>query len=137
MEYEHSAHAVHLLVFHLVWCPKYRRPVLVGDVADRLRGLIPQIAAEHGWTILELAIQPDHVHLFLRCLPIDSPHLVVRQIKGQTSRVLRQELPALRRRLPTLWTRAYFVATARLIAQLQLQPTPEVGCDTYVTSTEN
>jgi putative transposase len=112
VEYEHSAHAVHLLIYHLVWCPKFRRPVLVGDVASRLRALIAQITVEHGWDVLELAIQPDHVHLFLRCLPTDSPHLVVRQVKGQTSRVLRQEFAGLRRRLPTLWTRAYFVSTA-------------------------
>jgi putative transposase len=112
VEYERTAHSVHLLVLHLVWCPKYRRPVLVGDVANRLRELIPQIAAEHGWTILELAVQPDHIHLFVRCLPTDSPHLIARQIKGQSSRLLRQEFASLRRRLPTLWTRAYFVASA-------------------------
>jgi putative transposase len=117
VEYEHSAHAVHLLIYHLVWCPKFRRPVLVGDVASRLRALIAQITVEHGWDVLELAIQPDHVHLFLRCLPTDSPHLVVRQVKGQTSRVLRQEFAGLRRRLPTLWTRAYFVSTQRPTAR--------------------
>jgi putative transposase len=112
VDYEHTAHSVHLLVYHLVWCPKYRRRVLVGDVAVRLRELIPHIASEHGWAVLELAVQPDHVHLFLRCLPTDSPHLVVRQIKGVTSRALRQEFASLRRRLPTLWTRAYFCGSA-------------------------
>ena len=77
-----------------------------------LRALVAEIAADHGWTVIELAVQPDHVHLFVRSRPTDSPHLIVRAFKGRTSRVLRQEFPALRRRLPTLWTRSYFCGTA-------------------------
>lgn len=121
MAYEHTGHAVHLLNYHLVWCPKYRRKVLEGAIADRLRMLVPEIAGEHDWTVLELAVQPDHVHLFVRVRPIDSPHLIVRAFKGRTSRVLRQEFPALRRRLPTLWTRSYFVGTAGNVSAATIQ----------------
>lgn len=121
MAYEHTGHAVHLLNYHLVWCPKYRRKVLEGAVADRLRMLVPEIASEHDWTVLELAVQPDHVHLFVRVRPIDSPHLIVRAFKGRTSRLLRQEFPALRRRLPTLWTRSYFVGTAGNVSAATIQ----------------
>ena len=117
MAYEHTGHAVHLLNYHLVWTPKYRRSVLDGPIAGRLRTLMSEIAAEHGWTVIELAVQPDHVHLFVRCRPTDSPHLVVRAMKGRTSRVLRQEFAVLRRRLPTLWTRSYCASTQR--------PTPD------------
>ena len=80
-----------------------------------------EIATEHGWTVLEVAVQPDHVHLFMRCRPIDSPHLVVRAMKGRTSRVLRSEFPVLRRRLPTLWTRSYFVGTAGNVLAATIQ----------------
>jgi putative transposase len=112
VEYRSTAHAVHLLTYHVVFCPKYRRPVLTGPVVPRLRALVDELAAEHGWTVVELAVQPDHVHLCLRCLPEDAPHRAVRAVKGRTSRVLRREFPALRRRLPSLWTRRYFCCTA-------------------------
>ena len=121
VKYESTGHAVHLLVYHLVWTPKYRRSVLVGDVAVRLRELIAEIAAEHKWTLIELAVQPDHVHAFVRTLPSDQPHMVVRALKGRTSRLLRQEFPSLRRRLPTLWTRSYFCATAGNVSAATIQ----------------
>lgn len=121
MEYEHTGHAVHLLNYHLVWTPKYRRSVLDGPVAERLRALVEEIAAEHGWAVIELAVQPDHVHLFVHSRPTDSPHLIVRAFKGRTSRVLRQEFPALRRRLPTLWTRSYFCGTAGNVSAATIQ----------------
>ena len=112
MDYRTTAHAVHRLTYHIVFCPKYRRPVLTGPVVPRLRAVVDAVAAEHGWTVVEVAVQPDHVNLVLRCLPQDAPHLAVRAVKGRTSRVLRQDFPALRRRLPTLWTRSYFCCTA-------------------------
>jgi REP-associated tyrosine transposase len=121
MDYAHTGHAVNLLVYHLVWCPKYRRSVLMPEIAARMRELVAELAAEHSWQVLKLAIQPDHVHLFLRTLPTDAPHLVVRAIKGRTSRILRKEFPSLRRRLPTLWTRSYFCATAGNVSAATIQ----------------
>jgi len=70
MDYRHDCHSVHLVVFHLVWCPKRRKAVLVGEVANRLRQIIAEVATENGWDILQLAINPDHVHLFIRGNPI-------------------------------------------------------------------
>lgn len=99
------------LGYHLVWCPKYRRPVLVGPVAERLRELVKQKCDEHGWSIVALEVMPDHVHLFVRADPEASPSYLANQFKGMTSRVLRQEFPALRSRLPTLWSRSYFAST--------------------------
>ena len=121
MEYAHTGYAVHLLVYHLVWCPKYRRPVLTDGVAKRLRVLVSEVATAHDWSVIELAIQPDHVHAFVRCAPGDTPHLVVRTLKGRTSRALRQEFPHLRSRLPTLWTRSYFCATAGNVSAAAIQ----------------
>jgi putative transposase len=85
--------------------------VLVGPVAERLRVLIGQKCAEHGWTIVALEVMPDHVHLFVKADPEASPSHIANQFKGMTSRVLRQEFPELKRRLPTLWSRSYFVST--------------------------
>jgi len=112
MDYETTEHAVHLLVYHFVWCPKYRRPVLTGDIESRLRQILFEVAIEHGWAVIQLAVQPDHLHIFLRCKPTDTPHRVVRACKGRTSRLLRQEFSSLRSRIPTLWTRSYFCSTA-------------------------
>lgn len=80
-------------------------------IAAECRQLIEQKCAERGWQIIELAIQPDHVHLFVRVWPTDSAFEVVKKCKGLTSRILRQKYPQLRK-LPSLWTRSYFSATA-------------------------
>jgi len=111
MDYQHERHNVHLVVYHLIWCPKRRRKVLVGAVKERLEQLIREVASEHGWTILELAIQPDHVHVFLRGDPYTAPSDIARLIKGRSSRVLREEFPELLK-LPSLWTQSFFVSTA-------------------------
>ena len=71
--------------------------------------------------IRKMEVMPDHVHLFLRALPIHAPHFVIGQIKGYTSRILREEIPALRRRLPTLWTRSYFVESLGHISQKTIE----------------
>ena len=111
MDYRRDEHRVHLIVYHLIWCPKRRRKVLVGAIKARLEQLIHEVVQEHGWTILELAIQPDHVHLFLRGDPYSAPSDMVRFIKGRSSRILREEFPALLK-LPSLWTHSFFVSTA-------------------------
>ncbi len=111
MEYQRDEHRVHLIVYHLVWCPKRRKPVLVGPVAARCQELIAAKCAAKGWEILALAIQPDHIHLFVRVWPSDSAAEVVKACKGITSFALRKEHPQLRR-LPSTWTRSYFASTA-------------------------
>jgi putative transposase len=103
--------SVHFMNYHFVWCPKYRRPVLVGEVCKRLSELIYQKAKELDCVLLALEIQPDHVHLFIQGKPKISPNLLIGQIKGFTSRILRKEFDYLSSRLPTLWTRSYFVST--------------------------
>ena len=102
---------VYDLGLHVVWCPKYRRPVLGGRVAVRLRELIEQKAAEKGWEIVALEVMPDHVHLFVKHEPKASASYVANQFKGFTSRVLREEFPHLRSRMPTLWSSSFFAAS--------------------------
>jgi putative transposase len=109
--YAQNAGAVYSLKYHVVWCPKYRRPVLVGGVADRLRELIAEKAAELGMTIHALEVMPDHVHLFVESDPTRCVAEIVNRLKGATSRVLRSEFPSLRSRLPTLWSRSYYAGS--------------------------
>jgi putative transposase len=111
MDYTYEQHTVHLIVYHMIWCPKRRRKVLIGKVAERLEHLICEVAQENAWKVLQLAIQPDHVHLFLRANPYTLPTDIARLIKGRSSRVLREEFPQIKR-MPSLWTRSTFYSTA-------------------------
>lgn len=111
MKYKSKNNVVYSCKYHVVWCPKYRRKVLVGDVADRLKSLIRQIVMEHQSEIIDLEIMPDHVHLLVEVDPQYGIHRLVKQLKGLTSRILRQEFPKIKSRLPTLWTNSYFVST--------------------------
>ncbi len=120
MEYQRDEHRVHLIVYHLIWCPKRRKPVLVGEVAKDLRSLVEAKCEEKGWEILELAIQPDHVHLFLRAWPSDAAADIVQECKGATSRELRKKHKHLQR-LPSLWTRSYFASTADNVSSETIQ----------------
>jgi len=100
---------VHKLQYHFIWCPKYRKSVLKGEVRDRLEELIEDKADELGLEILQLAIRPDHVHLFITGDPTLAPNKIMQQVKGYSSRHLRDEFDF---GLPSLWTRSYFVSSA-------------------------
>lgn len=110
--YRKNAGSVFNLHLHLVWCPKYRKPVLVGAVETRLRELLLEKAAALSVEVEGLEIMPDHVHLFLAVPPTDAPQHYANQFKGYTSRLLRQEFEHLRTRLPCLWNRSYYVGSA-------------------------
>jgi putative transposase len=112
---------VYDLGLHVVWCPKYRRPVLGGRVAERLEELIRQKAGERGWEIVALEVMPDHVHLFVKHGPKNSASYVANQCKGFTSRVLRSEFPHLKSRMPTLWSSSYFAASAGAVSSETVQ----------------
>jgi len=81
-EYIHEQHTVHLVIYHIIWCPKRRRKILVGPVHERLKQIIGEVVDENGWQIIELAIQPDHVHLFIRSNPYTLPTDIARLVKG-------------------------------------------------------
>jgi putative transposase len=97
--------------YHVVWCPKYRRRVLVGDVEKRLKSIIMDAAAQRRSEVIELEVMPDHVHLLVEVDPQFGIHRLIREIKGRSSHDLRKEFPFLSTRLPTLWTNSYFVST--------------------------
>lgn len=112
-----SKHAVYNCVYHLIWCPKYRRKVLVGDVEIRLKELLLEKAQEHGWIIENMEVMPDHVHIFIKATTVDAPVYIVNQLKGYTSFRLRNEFPKLKSRIPTLWTRSYYCETIGHISE--------------------
>ena len=97
--------------YHVVWYPKYRRRVLVNGVDTRLKEIITDTALEFLADLIELEVMPDHVHLLVEVDPQFGIHRLVKQIKGRSSRLLRQEFPALKSQLPSLWTNSYFVST--------------------------
>ena len=112
-----SETTVYNLNYYVVWCPKYRRKVLTGGVDIRLKELLFEKAAELDIKIEQMEIMPDHVHLFIKSSPVHSPHYIVQQLKGYTSRVLRQEFKTVKSRLPSLWTRSYYIESIGHISE--------------------
>ena len=111
MGYKSDNNVVYSCKYHVVWCPKYRRKVLIDGVDVRLKELINEICCEFHIDIIEMEVMPDYVHLLIEVDPQFGIHKAVKQIKGRTSHVLRQEYVRLRSRIPTLWTNSYFVST--------------------------
>jgi putative transposase len=111
MEYKSNRNIVYSCKYHVVWCPKYRRPVLVNGVDARLETIVAEVVAETRSELIELEVMPDQVHLLVGVDPRFGIHKLVKAIKGRSSRLLRDGFPALRSRLPTLWTNSYFVST--------------------------
>jgi putative transposase len=119
-EYRHNNHSVGSATVHLIWIPKRRKPVLVGDVKLRLSQIMTEIANEKGWIIKCLEIAPDHVHILVEYdskTPINS---IVKAFKGRSSRYLRQEFSQLLK-LPTLWTHSYFFDTTGKISSAVIE----------------
>ena len=112
-----SKSAVYNLGYHLIWCPKYRRPVLVDGVDSRLKELLSEKAAELECDILSMEVMPDHVHLFIKTPPTIGVHFLIQQLKGYSARNLRNEFPFLRSRLPNMWTRSYFAESVGCISE--------------------
>ena len=111
MEYKSNRNVVYSCKYHVVWCPKYRRKVLTGEIEARLKELIVETAKGTNADVIEMEVMPDHVHLLIEVDPQYGINKAVRHIKGVSSHALRSEFPSLKSRLPTLWTTPYFVST--------------------------
>ena len=109
--YKSNKNVVYSSKYHVVWCPKYRRKVLVDAIAKRSFALIHKTVSRYRAEIIALEIMPDHVHLLVEVDPQFGIHRLVKYIKGVTSHDLRKEFPSLSSRLPSLWTHSYFVST--------------------------
>ena len=110
-EFRFNSNIVFSCKYHVIWCPKYRRSVLVAGVDTRLKEIILELAQSLSVVIIELEVMPDHVHVFCDVDPQFGIHRFVKAAKGRSSRLLREEFPWLKCRLPTLWTNSYFVVT--------------------------
>jgi putative transposase len=109
--FKSNRNVVYSCKYHVVFCPKYRRPVLTGDIQTRLKQIVDEVALELQCDVIEFEVMPDHVHILCEVDPQLGIHTFVKRVKGRSSRLLRQEFRQLTTRLPTLWTNSYFVAT--------------------------
>lgn len=109
--YRSNRHVVFSCKYHVVWCPKYRRPVLVDGVDEALKAIVRRVCAARQAELIELEVMPDHVHLLVDVDPQFGIHRLIKEIKGTSSRELRASFAFLRSRLPSLWTHSYFVST--------------------------
>ena len=112
--YRQSSHTVYDIKYHLVWITKYRKPVLRGEIAERVRDLIREICKAKDIEILKGHVSRDHVHVFLSVAPHLSVSQVVQSLKGKTSRKLMMEYKSLSRAFwgRHIWARGYFVASS-------------------------
>ncbi len=112
-----TRHAKHFITYHFVWIPKYRRDILTGKVAERLKEMLKEYSEEIGCEVIALEVTPDHVHVFLQAKPNLSPAQIVNHLKGKTARKLLQEFPELRSKMAhgRLWSRSYFVTSVGYI----------------------
>lgn len=97
--------------YHVVFCPKYRRKVLVDGIDSRFKEIAAEVAHDLDFEIKEIEVMRDHVRMLISVDPQFGIHRAVKRIKGRTSHDLRIEFPQLKRKLPTLWTNSYFVST--------------------------
>lgn len=110
-QYHTSAHLVFSCQYHVIFCSKYRRKILTGEIHDRLVEIFAQTAEKYQFKIIEQEIMPDHVHLLIDVNPRFGIMQAVNRLKGVSSRILRKEFPSLKTRLPSLWTRSAFISS--------------------------
>jgi putative transposase len=112
MEGKRSNHnVIYICRYHVIFCPKYRRKVLMPPIDERLKTMLAEQIERWGQELIELEVMPDHVHLLVGCDPQFGIHRLIKLLKGYSSHALRAEFPSLKRRLPSLWTNSYFCAT--------------------------
>ena len=102
--------------YHVVFCPKYRRKVLVHPIERRIKELILEKQTQYSYTVVEIEVMPDHVHLLLDVDPRIGIDRVVRKIKGYTAYRILQEYPWMKHRMPSLWMRSRFIASVGAVS---------------------
>jgi putative transposase len=111
IQYKSNKNVVYSCKYHIVWTPKYRRPVLQGGIDSRLKTIIQDVCKELDCELLAVEVLPDHIHILAEVEPQFGIHRFVKTLKGKSSHILRSEFPMLKSRLPTLWSNSYFVST--------------------------
>ncbi|MTI69903.1 MAG: IS200/IS605 family transposase [Firmicutes bacterium] len=111
-KYRKTKTTVSFINYHFVFCPRYRRKIfLIPNMEERFKHLVKHICKEMNIEIIAIECDKDHTHIFLNCLPTLSPSKIMHKIKDTTSRILREEFKELNK-MPSLWTRNYFISTA-------------------------
>lgn len=111
LEYKSNNNVIYSCKYHIVWCPKYRRKVLVGEVEQRLKQIVNEVAKELRVEIIEMETDKDHIHILADIDPQFGVMKFVKMAKGRSSKVLRAEFLHLTTKLPTLWTNSVFIST--------------------------
>lgn len=106
-QYKSNINVVYSCKYHVVWCPKYKRSVLINGVDERPKSIIFEVTEETHSEVIEIEIMPDHVNLLVECDPQFGINKLIRMMKGRSSRYLRSEFPWLKSRIPSLWTNSY------------------------------
>lgn len=116
-KYKKAKNTVAMVIYHFVFCPRYRRKIFLIDGVEVLfKEILPQICEQHGIDLLQVECDTDHCHLLLNCPPELSPADIMKIIKRNTGKVLLAEIPQLAA-IPTLWTRNYFVSTEKDVGE--------------------
>ena len=109
--YHSSEHLVYSCQFHVIFCPKYRRKILNEGRDIRLKEIFLATAEKHDFSIIEMEVMPDHVHLLIDCNPRYGIMQCVTDLKRESSYIMIREFPEIRRRLPAMWTRSCFISS--------------------------
>ena len=111
IKYKSNRNIIYSCKYHIVWCSKYRRKVLVGEVEKRLKEIVMQVANKLNVEILEMETDKDHIHILADIDPSFGVMKFIKTVKGRSSRILRDEFTFLKTRLPTLWTNSCFISS--------------------------
>ena len=120
-KYHTAEHLTYSCQYHVIFCPKYRRRVLVPPVDQAVKDLFQEIAGTYGFSIPDMEVMPDHVHLIIDCNLSFGVMDCVNRLKGISSRRLREQFPHLKTRLPTLWTRSAFISSVGSVSLAVVQ----------------
>ena len=123
LEIVYDRNCVYQTAYHVVWCPKYRKSILIGPIADETKRLIEGICLQRNWSVLALEVQPDHIHLFISIPPATSVADAIKILKGSTARKLFVKFPELKKQLcgGHLWSPSYYVGTTGNVSSETIQ----------------
>ena len=129
MEEQHTKHVTYKIAYHFVWCPKYRKAVLAGDVAQFVESEMRRLCEENKWIIGALHVQEDHVHVFLSTPPSVAPSLIANTLKGITARQVFKRFPSVKKQLwgGSFWSRSYYVGTVGDMSEATVKKYIELG----------
>jgi putative transposase len=110
-------HCAYNVNYHIVFCPKYRKPILTNDLQEDLIKIIHDIAAKYEFKIETYEIMPDYIRLFISAKPNIAPHVIVKRLKGASSNFLRKKYLYVRTKMPCLWSSSYYIGTVGNVSE--------------------